>query len=572
MRQHKLLNRTLRDIPADAEAACHRLMLRAGLIRQLSAGVYTYLPLGLKALRNIENIVREEMELAGAQELLMPTLHPAELWQESGRWNVYGPELMRLEDRNGRSFALGATHEEVITTLLRDEIHSYKKLPVTLYQIQTKFRDERRPRFGLLRGREFIMKDAYSFDRTHEELDISYKNMYDAYCAIFTRCGINYRPVEADSGAMGGKDTHEFMALADIGEDTIAHCPACGYAANLEKAEFALQAASPANPSDDIPLPVSISTPGITTISQLCESFQMEAKQFIKALAWEADGKPAVVLVRGDYELSEAKVKQVLGAQQLELLTEESIVQELQSIPGFIGPIGITQDVKMIADYSVAGMADAVAGANAKDTHLMHVTPLRDLGNLAYMDLRNAVAGDLCPHCQQELAFAKGIEVGQVFKLGTRYSEKLGAGYLDEKGTEQPMVMGCYGIGVSRTLAAILEQNHDESGILWPAEIAPFKLHLLTVHMQDSQQIELSSSIYDKLMQEGLEVLWDDRDERPGVKFNDADLLGFPIRITVGKRAIENIVECKIRKTGAVEEVAVPELLNWIHHNLKSSG
>ncbi|WNR42393.1 proline--tRNA ligase [Paenibacillus roseipurpureus] len=557
MKQQRLLVPTLRDVPGDAEAASHRLMLRAGLIRQLSSGIYSYLPLGMKALQHIQTIVREEMDRAGAQEMLMPALHPAELWKASGRWDVYGPELMRLEDRHGREFALGATHEEVITTLVKDEIHSYKKLPVTLYQIQTKFRDERRPRFGLLRGREFLMKDAYSFDRSASGLDASYQAMYEAYVHIFTRCGLQFRAVEADSGAIGGTDTHEFMALADIGEDTIVHCPSCHYAANLEKAigritnePSSLQEASS---------PSSVHTPGVTSIKQLSQFLAIEPTQIIKSFAVKSQGSPAIVLIRGDLEINEIKLKHVLGVQEVEMLSEAEITA-LGSVAGFIGPIGLT-GCKLIADTSIQGMVNAVVGANTADYHLQHVHVERDLGELTYADVRNVGHGEHCIHCDTELAFARGIEVGHVFKLGTKYSESLGATFTDENGVAEPMIMGCYGIGVSRVLAAVIEQHQDERGIVWPNAIAPFNFHLLTMNVTDEHQLALSEELYTTLQRAGFTVLWDDREERPGVKFNDADLLGFPLRITIGKKANERIVECKERRSGQSYELSVDQLL-----------
>jgi prolyl-tRNA synthetase len=567
MRQQHLLSPTLRDVPAEAEAASHRLMLRAGLIRQLSSGIYSYLPLGFKALRKIQRIVQEEMDAAGAQEMLMPALHPSELWKDSGRWDIYGPELMRLEDRNGREFALGATHEEVITSLVRDEIQSYKKLPVTLYQIQTKFRDERRPRYGLLRGREFLMKDAYSFDRSLIGLDVSYKQMYNAYVNIFTRVGLKFRAVEADSGAIGGTDTHEFMALADVGEDTIVHCPSCQYAANIEKAVGSIpekRSTSSENSSLQRQLPKKIHTPGASSIKQLSELLHIEPQQIIKTIALKVDGTPLVVLIRGDYELNEIKLKQVIGAEQVEMLSEDEIVKELHSVPGFIGPVGL-HTVKLIADDSVRDLTDAVAGANEKDFHLHQVHAERDLPTMTFADLRNVAEGDLCVHCARELIFAKGIEVGHVFKLGTRYSSKLGAVFSDENGAAEPMIMGCYGIGISRVLAAIVEQGNDERGIVWPHSVAPFSIHLLTVHMQDEAQVRLSEDIYRTLTHEGYEVLWDDREERPGVKFNDADLLGFPLRLTVGKKAAEHTIECKERQSGEQYELQVQNLLAHCH-------
>lgn len=560
MRQQRLLNPTLRDVPGDAEAASHRLMLRAGLIRQLSSGIYSYLPLGFKALQHIQTIVREEMDRAGAQEMLMPALHPAELWKASGRWDVYGPELMRLEDRNGREFALGATHEEVITTLVKDEIHSYKKLPVTLYQIQTKYRDERRPRFGLLRGREFLMKDAYSFDRSASGLDASYQAMFDAYVNIFTRCGLQFRAVEADSGAIGGTDTHEFMALAEVGEDTIVHCPSCQYAANLEKASGIISNAGASSPSDKPnSLPIRVQTPGVTSIKQLSQFLHIEPQQIIKSVAVQADGAPVIVLVRGDLEINEIKLKQVLGGQEVTMLSEADI-SALGSIAGFIGPIGLST-VKLIADTSIRGLTNAVVGANEEDYHLQHVDVQRDLPDITYVDVRNVGQGESCTHCGHDLAFAKGIEVGHVFKLGTKYSESLGATFTDENGLSESMIMGCYGIGVSRVLAAVIEQHQDERGIIWPNTIAPFAIHLLTVHVADEAQMKLSEELYQILTRAGYSVLWDDREERPGVKFNDADLLGFPLRLTVGKKANERIVECKERLTGAAYELNVEQLL-----------
>ncbi|KRE93050.1 proline--tRNA ligase [Paenibacillus sp. Soil766] len=562
MRQQRLLNPTLRDVPGDAEAVSHRLMLRAGLIRQLSSGIYSYLPMGLKALQHIQTIVREEMDRAGAQEMLMPALHPAELWKASGRWDVYGPELMRLHDRNGREFALGATHEEVITTLVKDEIHSYKKLPVTLYQIQTKYRDERRPRFGLLRGREFLMKDAYSFDRSASGLDASYQAMFDSYVNIFTRCGLQFRAVEADSGAIGGTDTHEFMALADVGEDTIVHCPSCQYAANLEKASGSITnvSASRASSTDMANAqPEKVHTPNVTSIKQLSEFLNIEPQQIIKSVAVLAHGEPVIVLIRGDLEINEIKLSNMLGVDEITMLSEAEITT-IGSTAGFIGPIGL-KNVKLIADTSIQGLNNAVVGANETDYHLQGVNVKLDLADIIYADVRNVGHGESCIYCGHELAFAKGIEVGHVFKLGTKYSEALGASFTDENGLSEPMIMGCYGIGVSRVLAAVIEQHQDERGIIWPNAIAPYSIHLLTVHLADEAQMTLSEELYQSLTRAGFSVLWDDRDERPGVKFNDADLLGFPLRLTVGKKANERIVECKERRSGTAYELNVEQLL-----------
>ncbi|NQX64830.1 proline--tRNA ligase [Paenibacillus alba] len=573
MRQQRMLIPTQRDVPGDAEAASHRLMLRAGLIRQLSSGIYSYLPLGLKALQHIQAIVREEMDAAGAQEMLMPALHPSELWKASGRWDVYGPELMRLEDRHGREFALGATHEEVITSLVKDEIHSYKKLPVTLYQIQTKYRDERRPRFGLLRGREFLMKDAYSFDRTESGLDDSYTSMYNAYVRIFTRCGLKFRAVEADSGAIGGTDTHEFMALADIGEDTIVYCPTCQYAANLEKAVGRIpQSSESLDTHNDSAVSelVKTHTPGVSTIKQLGQFLGQSPAQIIKSIALEADGKPVIVLLRGDYELNEVKLKQAIGAENVTLLSEDGILK-LGSTAGFIGPIGL-HNVKIVADVSVYGLKNAIVGANEPDYHLLHVDLQRDLPGLTFQDVHNVTEGELCSHCGNELSFAKGIELGHVFKLGTKYSRSLGATFSNENGVTEPIIMGCYGIGVSRVLAAVIEQHYDERGILWPETLAPFSIHLLTVHVHDEMQMKLSQDIYTSLQNAGYSVLWDDRDERPGVKFNDSDLLGFPLRITVGKKANEQMIECKERRSGKQYELMANQLLSHCQSFFQSGG
>lgn len=558
MRQQHYLIPTLRDNPADAEVVSHQLLVRAGFLRQLASGIYTYLPLGYKVLRKVEQIVREEMDKAGAQEVLMPALHPAELWQETGRWNIYGPELMRLSDRHDRSFALGPTHEEVITSLLRDEVKSYKRLPMNLYQIQTKFRDERRPRFGMLRSREFIMKDAYSFDTSAEGLDRSYQSMYNAYTRIFTRCGLNFRAVEADSGAIGGTDTHEFMVLSEIGEDTIAYCDVTNYAANVERAEVTIREYEQLH-TGELKQKELIHTPDVKNIEQLSAFLKVDQKQIIKAVALLVDDSFVVALVRGDYEINEIKVKNLLGANMVELLDEASF-QIIQSVPGFLGPIELEQ-VKIIADYSIKGMSNVVIGANKKDYHYVNVQPEQDFSIEGYYDLRMIEEGDPSPAGNEgSIRFAQGIEVGHVFKLGTKYSEAMGASFLDENGKEQPMIMGCYGIGISRTVAAIVEQNHDEHGIVWPLNVAPYHIHLIAVNMKSEEQKELAEELYTKLLKLGYEVLFDDRQERPGVKFKDADLLGLPIRVTVGKKAAEGIVECKLRKTGEMEEVQLDKL------------
>lgn len=567
MRQQHYLVPTLRDVPNDAEVVSHQLMLRAGLIRQLASGVYSYLPLGLKVLRRVQEIIRDEMDKTGAQEVLLPAIHPAELWKETGRWDVYGPELMRFKDRHDREFALGPTHEEVITDIIRNEVKSYKKLPMNMYQIQTKYRDERRPRFGVLRSREFIMKDAYSFNASEESLDQSYQSMYDAYTAIFTCCGLNFRAVEADSGAIGGTDTHEFMVLSEIGEDTIAYSDSSTYAANIEKAsvsttEYKQITADEGNEVKEI------ETPAVKTIDSLVAFLQIDAKQIIKTIACQVDDQIIIALVRGDYELNETKLKSLHHADMVELLSPEKVVQELQSIPGFLGPIGLDH-VKIVADYSVKGMRGAVVGANKKDKHLLHVKPGRDFEVEGYYDLRNVIEGDPSPCGQGLITFAEGIEVGHVFKLGTKYSKAMGATILDENGKEQPILMGCYGIGVTRTLAAIVEQNHDQDGIIWPASVAPFQIHLVTVNTKDDTQVELADRLYNHLQLKGYDVLYDDRKERPGVKFKDADLIGLPLRLTVGKKASEQVIECKVRRTGDMDEVLVDKLDEFIEQHLK---
>lgn len=551
MRQSKLLIPTLREAPAEAEAISHKLLLRAGYIRQVASGIYTYMPLGWRVLNKVAAIVREELNRAEAQEVLMPVLQPAELWQQSGRYSTYGPELMRMQDRNQREFALGPTHEEVVTSLVANEVRSYRQLPLNLYQIQTKFRDERRPRFGLLRGREFLMKDAYSFDIDAAGLNETYWRMYEAYKRIFARCGLNVRPVEADAGTIGGDGgTHEFMALADIGEDTIVSCTGCDYAANLEKARInhlgeAWEAAQ-VNITD-IPAYERFHTPNVGTIQELVTFTGQEANTFVKTLIYRADDDYIAVLVRGDHEVNEIKLKQAVGAESLEMAEPADTMRITGAPVGFAGPIGLTVSIPIYADYSAAAVHDAVVGANQGDYHLRHVNLTRDVSIAEIGDYRNAVRGDCCPRCGNSFAFNRGIEVGQVFKLGTKYSSKLGAVYLDQTGTEQPMVMGCYGIGISRVLSAIVEQHHDDNGILWPASVSPYQVHIIQVSAKDETQTAAALQLAQQLEAEGIEVLLDDRDERPGVKFKDADLMGIPYRITVGKYAGEGKVEYKER-------------------------
>lgn len=554
MKQSRLLMPTLREVPADAEAVSHQLLVRGGFIRQNAAGIYSYLPLGHKVLHNIQTIIREEMNRAGAQELLMPAIQPAELWEETGRWGIYGPELMRLTDRHDRRFALGATHEELITSIVRDELNSYKKLPMNLYQIQTKYRDERRPRFGLLRGREFLMKDAYSFHATQEDLDEEYTNMYNAYSRIFDRTGLKYRPVVADSGAIGGKDTHEFQALADIGEDTIVYTDSSNYAANIEMAEtldrYEMQQA------DVRPLE-KVNTEENRTIEDVSKFLNVDPKTTIKSVLFNVDGETVMAIVRGDHEANEVKVKNALGGLDIQLEDEAKIVELFKCAPGTLGPIHAP--VKVVADYAVKYLVDAVCGANEANTHYTGVNAERDLAELTYHDLRFVVEGDLAPDESGPVRFARGIEVGQVFKLGTRYSEAMGATFLNEEGRAEPLIMGCYGIGVSRTLSAIVEQHHDDRGIIWPRNVAPFDLHLIAINAKDETQVELANRLYEELGQT-YDVLFDDRKERAGVKFADADLIGLPIRVNVGKKAGEGIVEVKVRATGEVIETSIDEL------------
>lgn len=557
MKQSQSFIPTMRENPADAEVKSHQLLLRAGYIRQTASGVYSYLPLAHRVLTKIENIIREEMNRIGAVELLMPALQQAELWQESGRWYSYGSELMRLKDRHERDFALGPTHEEVITSLVKDEIKSYKRLPLTLYQIQTKFRDEKRPRFGLLRGREFIMKDAYSFHATQESLDEVYEQVREAYSRIFTRCGLNFRAVIADSGAMGGKDTHEFMVLSEIGEDTIAYSDSSDYAANIEMAPVVASYEKVDEPLMELE---KKETPNKKSIEEVAQFFQVPKEKLIKSVLFKVDEKFVLVLVRGDHEVNDVKLKNLYQASVVELASAEETEQVMGVSPGFLGPIGASDKVEIVADYAVQAVVNGICGANENDLHYIGVNPDRDFTVTKYEDIRFIQEGDPSPDGKGRIKFAKGIEVGHVFKLGTRYSEAMKAEFLDEKGKTNPIIMGCYGIGVSRLLSAVVEQFHDENGIIWPAKLAPFEVHLIPVNMKNEEQVKVAEQIYHDLQVKGYEVLYDDRAERPGVKFADSDLIGIPVRITVGKRAGEGIVEVKERKSGNSIEVSVDQL------------
>lgn len=566
MKQTATFIPTLRETPADAEVKSHQLLLRAGFIRQNTSGIYSFLPLGKRVLQKVETVIREEMEAANSVEIFMPALQQAELWQESGRWYSYGDELMRLKDRNDREFALGATHEEVITSLLRDEIKSYKKLPLNLFQIQSKFRDEKRPRFGLLRGREFLMKDAYSFHATPESLDETYDVMMQAYTNIFTRLGLNFRAVIADSGAIGGKDNHEFMVLSEIGEDTIAYSDSSSYAANIEMA--AVNVSYPV--SDETPEAMEkVATPGKNSISDVAEFLGIPAEKCIKTLVFKADDELVIVLARGDHDINDVKVKHATGAKVIEMAMPEEVQQLLSCDIGSLGPINLPEEIRLFADHAVETMVNGVTGANESGYHYTNVTPGKDFTVPAYHDLRFVQEGDASPDGQGTIQFAKGIEVGHIFKLGTTYSIPLKGTFLNDQGKAMPYIMGCYGIGVSRVMAAVAEQFQDDNGFTWPDAVAPYQVHLVPVNVKDDAQRELGEELYALLKSNRYEVLLDDRKERAGVKFTDADLIGLPIRITIGKKAAEGILEVKIRRTGETFEWTREELLDQLQQFFK---
>ena len=557
MKTSQYLIPTLREDPGEAETVSHRLMLRAGLIRKVAAGIYTYLPLGLRVIRKIETIIREEMNRAGAQELLMPVASPAELWKETGRWDYYGKELLRFKDRHERDFCLGPTHEEVITDLFRREVRSYRQLPLNFYQIQTKFRDEIRPRFGLMRGREFIMKDAYSFDMDEATAKISYQKMYDAYTTIFARCGLTFRAVEADTGLIGGDVSHEFMVLAETGEATVVYSDQGTYAANLERAEVL-----PPTDIDQTPVAplMEVSTPQQRTVEEVTTFLKISPRQLVKTLVYQAGTETVAVLIRGDHELNEVKLARLLKINEVALATPAEVEQLTNAPTGFVGPVGL-QRVRILADHAVNGLKNVVVGANKVDTHYRNANLGRDFSVEQFADLRNAQSGDASPRGSGILTMAKGIEVGQVFLLGTKYSQKMNATILDEQGKERLAIMGCYGIGVGRTAAAAIEQHYDAKGIIWPFSIAPFHVHLLPVS-QSEQTATATGKLYDELTKTGFEVLWDDRPERAGVKFNDADLIGAPFQVIVGDKGLaDGIVEVKIRRNGAKSRIAPTELV-----------
>lgn len=550
---------TLKEAPGDAEIISHKLLVRAGMIRRLTSGIYTWLPLGVRVLNRAANIVREEMDRAGAQEIFMPMVVPADLWRESGRWEHYGKELLRFKDRHERDCCLGPTHEEVITDLIRGEVRSYRQLPLNLYQIQTKFRDEIRPRFGLMRGREFLMKDAYSFDRDDAGADVSYQKMFDAYKRIFSRMALRFRPVEADSGAIGGNFSHEFMVLAETGEDTIAYCTDCDWSANVERAAVPAPAsACPQEVREACPPMQEMATPNRHSIEEVCTFLDVPPERLIKTLICVVDGRPVAALVRGDRELNEIKLKNSLDAQSVEMADPEQVKAWTGAPVGFAGPVGFTarSGGLVIADSGLLAGTDWIVGANTADTHLMHVDLPRDAGELRYADLALITENDPCPRCGGRIGLARGIEVGHVFKLGTKYSRAMNAVFLDENGKEQVMIMGCYGIGVSRVVAACIEQNNDGGGIVFPPPLAPFDIEILNLDPRNAEAVAKADEIYRLLQDQGLEVLLDDREERPGVKFKDADLLGLPMQIVIGGKSLaRGVLEAKNRRTGEKSEL-----------------
>lgn len=569
MKQSKLLIPTLKEVPSDAEAISHQLMLRGGYIKQITAGMYAYLPLAYRVLRNIETIIREEMENIDAAEMLVPAALPAELWQQTGRYETYGPNLFKFQDRHERDFILGPTHEETFTTIVRDAVKTYKKLPITLYQIQTKYRDENRPRFGLLRGREFIMKDAYSFHAEEESLDKTFRDMDSAYTNVFNRVGLNFRSIIGDAGAMGGNNSKEFMAIAPIGEDTVVYSDESDYAANLEMAQNKRTMPKLHETLGELQ---KVATPGAKTIDEVAEFLGSSAEREIKTLLFIADEKPIVVLMHGNDEVNEVKLKNYLSCDFLRPAEEDEARKYLGAGFGSLGPVGVSEEIEILADLDVENMANASVGANEDGFHYLNANLGRDFSVTHFADLRTVQEGEISPDGKGHLKFTRGIEIGHIFKLGTRYSKDLDAVVLDENGRQLPIIMGCYGIGVSRLLSAIVEQHSDENGIVWPRSIAPFDVHVIPVNVKKEEQVELSEKVTELLENAGYKVLVDDRKERPGVKFADSDLIGIPARITVGKKAAEGIVEIKLRRTGETLEVKLDELLNSLQILLKEES
>ena len=566
MKMSNMLVSTLREVPAEAEIDSHKLMLRAGMIRKMAAGVYNYMPIGLKVLKNIEEIVREEMNEAGAQEFLASAVLPAELWQESGRWDVYGDEMFRLKDRNNRDFCLGPTHEEVFTDIARNEIKSYKQLPVNLYQIQTKYRDERRPRFGVMRSREFIMKDAYSFDKDQAGLDISYDKMHDAYVKIFNRCGIDAKCVAADSGAIGGSNSAEFMVKSEVGEDDVVFCTACDYAANIEKAE-----ATPERAEVEELLPMEkVATPDSRGIEEVSTFLNVSPKKTVKLLMFNVDGKIVGVVVRGDREVNEVKVANAAKASgDIAMASHEEYTKATGCEVGFGGPVGIKVDL-LLVDEEVTYMYNMILGANETGYHLKNVNYGRDFEGTVG-DYRNIESGEKCPECGAEVTIARGTEVGHIFKLGTKYSEAMNATFIDENGKNTPFVMGCYGIGVTRTMASIIEQHHDENGIIWPLSVAPYHVSVIPVNIKDEAQMEIANKLYEDLRKVGVDAILDDRNERPGVKFKDSELIGIPMRVTVGKKITDGEVEFKLRD-GEMEVIKIDDVIEKVKSQFESNN
>ena len=567
MKMSNMLVGTLREVPAEAEIESHKLMLRAGLMRKMAAGIYNYMPLGLKVIENVKNIVREEMNNAGAQEFLASALIPAELWQESGRWDAYGAEMFRLKDRHNRDFCLGPTHEEVFTDIVRNEIKSYKQLPLNLYQIQTKYRDERRPRFGVMRSREFIMKDGYSFDKDQEGLDLAYEKMRKAYVNIFNRCGLDAKAVAADSGAIGGSGSAEFMVKSEVGEDDVVFCTACDYAANIEKAPSTPEHAE----KEELMEVEKVETPAVKSIEDLAKFFECSPKKIAKTLIFQADDKVVAVVLRGDREANEVKIANAIGEViELEMASEEAVKEATGAADGFAGPMGIKVDM-LLVDQEVANMYNFIIGANETDMHLKNVNYGRDFEGIVG-DFRNVTIGEKCPECGKEITISRGTEVGHIFKLGTKYSESMGATFIDEDGKAKPFIMGCYGIGVTRTVASIIEQHNDENGIIWPLEVAPYHVSVIPANVKNEEQATKAEEIYNELRKMGVEALLDDRKERAGVKFKDSELMGIPMRITVGKMIGEGQVEFKLRNGGEVETLSIEEVYNRVREEFERAN
>lgn len=568
----RLYSPTLRELPADAVVVSHQYMLKAGMMRKVGNGIYSFLPLAWRSIQKVEKIIREEINKTGAQEIMMPIVQPAELWQKTGRWDVFGPEMFKLKDRNDREYCLGPTHEELVTSLIQMDTTSYKQLPVSVYQIQNKYRDEKRPRFGLMRSREFIMKDGYTFDADEEGLDKQYKLMYDAYSRIFTRCGLTFRPVIADSGAIGGSGSHEFEVLADSGEADIVYCENCDFAANIE-------AVDPLTIKSDIHNDKEkeiVETPGQHTIEMVCDFLHAPVKQSVKAVVYNVDGLVVLAMVRGDHEVNETKIQHIYNAINVDMASDEDL-KKVGLTAGYISPIGLkrTKEFDILVDPTVMEMQDACCGANEKDKHYIHVNPARDFKDVRVETIRQIEEGDTCPHCGGKIVRCRGIEVGQVFKLGTKYSEALHATFLDNQGKSHPFVMGCYGIGVTRTVAASIEQNHDADGIIWPVAIAPYEVVIVPANNKSEEVMAAAKKLYDSMEDSRDEVVLDDRNERAGIKFKDADLIGYPVRVTIGKKWQQSgSVEIKIRRSGEVVEVPleeakdkVLEILQTLHAN-----